>query len=125
MIWQKKLFEIKDEKKKNDFVEEIKNRRSKLKDEIEEMSEKNKEESNKILKIVEEIIKFNNQKQSAEGIKILTPNQMLSRLPISLAQLEAGNSSNKRKNEIRQLLYSRYRSKNMTKQVYNNLIKHI
>ena len=125
MIWQKKLFEIKDKKKKNDFVEEIKNRRSKLKDEIEEMSEKNKEESNKILKIVEEIIKFNNQKQSAEGIKILTPNQMLSRLPISLAQLEAGNSSNKRKNEIRQLLYSRYRSKNMTKQVYNNLIKHI
>ena len=95
MIWQKKLFEIKDKKKKNDFVEEIKNRRSKLKDEIEEMSEKNKEESNKILKIVEEIIKFNNQKQSAEGIKILTPNQMLSRLPISLAQLEAGNSSNK------------------------------
>ena len=125
MIWQKKLFEIKDKKKKNDFVEEIKNRRSKLKDEIEEMSEKNKEESNKILKIVEEIIKFNNQKPSAEGIKILTPNQMLSRLPISLAQLEAGNSSNKRKNEIRQLLYSRYRSKNMTKQVYNNLIKHI
>ena len=125
MNWQKKLFEIKGKKKKNDFVEEMKNRWSKLKDEIEEMSEKNKEESNKILKIVEEIIKFNNQKQSAEGIKILTPNQMLSRLPISLAQLEAGNSSNKRKNEIRQLLYSRYRSKNMTKQVYNNLIKHI
>ena len=125
MNWQKKLFEIKGKKKKNDSVEEIKNRWSKLKDEIEEMSEKNKEESKKILKIVEEIIKFNKQKQSGEGIKILTPNQMLSRLPISLAQLEAGNSSNKRKNEIRQLLYSRYRSKNMTKQVYNNLIKHI
>ena len=117
----KKLFEIKDKKKNNDFVEEIKNRWSKLKDEIEEMSEKNKKESNKILKIVEEIIKFNKQKQSGEGIKILTPNQMLSRLPISLAQLEAGNSSNKRKNE----LCSLYRSKNMTKQVYNNLIKHI
>ena len=125
MNWQKKLFEIKGKKKKNDSVEEIKNRWSKLKDEIEEMSEKNKEESKKILKIVEEIIKFNKQKQSGEGIKILTPNQMLSRLPISLAQLEAGNSSNKRKNEIRQLLYSLYRSKNMTKQVYNNLIKHI
>ena len=117
----KKLFEIKDKKKNNDFVEEIKNRWSKLKDEIEEMSEKNKKESNKIIKIVEEIIKFNKQKQSGEGIKILTPNQMLSRLPISLAQLEAGNSSNKRKNE----LCSLYRSKNMTKQVYNNLIKHI
>ena len=50
---------------------------------------------------------------------------MLSRLPISLAQLEAGNNSNKFKNEIRQVLYSPYRSKTMTKQVYNNLIKHI
>ena len=50
---------------------------------------------------------------------------MLSRLPISLAQLEAGNNSNKLKNEIRRLLYSLYPSKNMTKQVHNNLIKHI
>ena len=50
---------------------------------------------------------------------------MLSRLPISLAQLQAGNKSSKLKNEIRQLLYSLYCSKNMTKQVYNNLIKHI
>ena len=50
---------------------------------------------------------------------------MLSRLPISLAQLKAGNNSEKLKSEIRQLLYSHYRSKNMTKQVYNNLIKPI
>ena len=50
---------------------------------------------------------------------------MLSRLPISLAQLEAGNNFNKLKNEIRQLLYFLYCSKNITKQVYNNLIKHI
>ena len=50
---------------------------------------------------------------------------MLSRLPISLAQLQAGNNPNKLKNEIRQLLYSLYHSKNMTKQVYNNLIKPI
>ena len=61
--------------------------------------------------------------QQGEGVKILTPNQMLSRLPISLAQLKAGNNSEKLKNEIRQLLYSPYHSKNMTKQVYNNLIK--
>ena len=61
--------------------------------------------------------------QQGKGIKILTPNQMLSRLPISLAQLKAGNNSKQLKNEIRQLLYSLYRSKNMTKQVYNNLIK--
>ena len=63
--------------------------------------------------------------QQGEGVKILTPNQMLSRLPISLAQLKAGNNSEKLKNEIRQLLYSLYRSKNMTKQVYNNLVKYI
>ena len=78
-----------------------------------------------IVEIVEEILNFNKQKQEGQGIKILTPNQMLSRLPISLAQLKAGNNSEKLKNEIRQLLYSLYRSKNMTKQVYNNLIKFI
>ena len=50
---------------------------------------------------------------------------MLNRLPISSAQLQAGNNSEKLKNEIRQLLYSLYRSKNMTKQVYNNSNKHI
>ena len=57
-----------------------------------------------------------------QGIKILTPNQMLNRLPIALAQLKARNNSNKLKNEIRQLLYSLYRSKNMTEQVYKSLI---
>ena len=50
---------------------------------------------------------------------------MLRRLSISLAQLEAGNNSEKLKNEMRQLLYSLYRSRNMAKQVYNNLIKYI
>ena len=51
------------------------------------------------------------KEQKPKGLKILTPNQMLSRLPISLAQLNAGNNSEKLKNEIRQLLYSLYRSK--------------
>ena len=55
--------------------------------------------------------------QEGYGIKILTPNQMLSRVSISLAQLKAENNSGKLKNEIRQLLYSLYRSKIMTKQV--------
>ena len=87
--------------------------------------ERNVEKLDNIVKIVEKILNFNKQQQLGEGIKILTPNQMLSRLSISLAQLEAGNNSNKLKNEIRQLLYSLYRSKNMTKRVYNNLIKHI
>ena len=67
------------------------------------MSKEDKEieEPDMIVEIVEEILKFNKQKQEGQGIKILTPNQMLSRLPISLAQLEAGNNSNKFKNEIR------------------------
>ena len=60
--------------------------------------------------------------QSARGLKILTPDQKLSRLPIMLAQLKAGNNSDKLKNEIRQLLYSLYRSKKLTKTIYNNLI---
>ena len=79
----------------------------------------------KIVETVREILKFNKQNQEGKAIKMLTANQMLSRLPISLAKLEAGNNSNKLKNEIRQLFYSLYRSKNMTRQVYNNLIKHI
>ena len=75
--------------------------------------------------IVEEILKFNEQNQEGKGLKILTPNQMLSRLPITLAQLKVGNNSEKLKNEIRQLLCSLHHSKNMTKQVYNNLINYI
>ena len=47
--------------------------------------------------------------QQGKGLKILTPNQIISRLPISLAQIKAGNNSEKLKNEIRQLLYSLYR----------------
>ena len=46
---------------------------------------------------------------------------MLSRLQISLAQLKAGNNSEKFKNEIRQLLHSVYCSKKFTKTIYNNL----
>ena len=68
---------------------------------------------------------MNKKKQSEQGLKILTPNQMLSRLPITLAQLQSRNNSDKLKNEIRQLLYSLYHSKNMTKQVYNNLVNYI
>ena len=50
---------------------------------------------------------------------------MLHCLPILLAQIQAGNNSNKLKSEIRQILYSLYRSKLLTKTVYNNLIKSI
>ena len=60
---------------------------------------------------------------SGSGLKILTNNQMLNRLPILIAQIQAGNNSVKLKNEIRQILYSLYRSKVLTETVYNNLIK--
>ena len=60
--------------------------------------------------------------QRGQGLKILTPSQMLSRLPITLAQLKAGNNSEKLKNEIRQLLYSLYRSKKLTKNIYKSLV---
>ena len=58
-----------------------------------------------------------------KGLKILTPNQMLRRWPISLAKLKAGNNSEKLKNEIRQLLqlHSLYRSKKLSKQLYKSL----
>ena len=63
--------------------------------------------------------------KKGEGLKILTNKQMLNRLPILLAQIEAGNNSIKLKNEARQIFYSLYRSKVLTKTVYNNLIKSI
>ena len=60
----------------------------------------------KIIYIVERILELNSENQLGLGLKFLTPNQMVSRLPITLAQLKAGKSSEKIKNEIRQLLYS-------------------
>ena len=76
-----------------------------------------------IISIVECIVYFNQlEQQERKGLKLLTPKQMLSRLPITLAQLNAGNNSEKLKNKIRQLLYSLYRSKKLTKQLYTNLI---
>ena len=80
------------------------------------------------MNIVDNILNFTLKEQKnkktkkiGEGLKILTPNQMLSRFPITLARLKAGNNSEKLKNEIRQLLYS-YRSKEPTKQLYKSLI---
>ena len=85
--------------------------------------EKETEKPDKILEIVEEILIFNreNRKQQDSGLKILTPNQMLSRLPITLAQLKAGINSENLKNLVRKLLYSLYRSKR-TKQLYKSLV---
>ena len=63
--------------------------------------------------------------QYGKGLKILTLNQMLKRLPIALAQVKAGNNSESLLNEIRQIVYSLYRSKEITKKVYNNIINSI
>ena len=84
--------------------------------------EKEIEKSNETIDGVEKVLEFNKQNQLGQGLKILTPDQMLSRLPITLAQLKAGNNSQKLKNEIRQLLYSLYRSKKLTKQLYKSLV---
>ena len=116
-----------DTEKNNKLVSLINSGLKDLKEEIKKMSkaEIDIEKPDKIVEIVEKILKFNEQNQQGKGLKILTPNQMLSRLPIALAQLKAGNNSEKLRNEIRQLLYSLYCSKNMTNQVSNNLINYI
>ena len=59
------------------------------------------------------------------GLKISTPKQMLQRLPIALAEVKAGNNSENLSNEIRQIVHSLYRSKQITKKEYNNMIKSI
>ena len=64
-------------------------------------------------------------RQEGEGLKILPPNQMLKRLPIALAQIKAGNNLETVLNEIRQAVYSLYRSKEITKKLCNNIINSI
>ena len=109
----KDLYQINDREKNNKLVSVINSGLKDLKEEIEEMSKEKREieKPDKILKIVEEILKFNKQIQQRKGLKILTKNQMLSRLPISLTQIKAGNNSGNLKNEIRQLLYCLHHSK--------------
>ena len=120
----KKLRKTEDKKNK-DQVYLIKEMLNKMKEAIKNVSENKKleiEENEKIINFFERILYFNRLDQSGKRLKILTPNQMFSRLPITLAQLKAGNNSEKLKNEIRQLLYSLYRSKKLTKQLYKSLI---
>ena len=70
---------------------------------------------------------YNAKSKATKGaeLKILTPKQILQRLPIALAQVKAGNNSESLLNEIRQIVYSLYQSKQITKNVYNNIIKSI
>ena len=109
----KAVYTTNDKNKNSNLVNVIKSGLSYLKNEIEDMGEEEKqiEKPNEITDVVERYPEFNKQKQQGKDLKILTPSQMLSRSPITLAQLKAGNTSEKLKNEIRQLLYSLCRSK--------------
>ena len=73
----------------------------------------------------EAIYKSKQNETEGKGLKILTPKQMLQRLPIALAQVKAGNNSESLLNETRQIIYALYQSKQITKKVYNNIINSI
>ena len=104
---------------KNNAIKEYNN----LVNKAEQIAElRSTEPRQKMLKKFNYLREILNGQTEGKGLKILTPNQMLSRLPISLAQLKAGNNSEKLKNEIRQLLYSLNRSKKLTKQLYKSLV---
>ena len=120
----KKLSETKDEvnEVRVDSIKEVLSKLQRIIDYTSKCKEFKFEENEKIIDIIERILYFNQLNQSGQGLKILAPSQMLSRLPISLAQLKAGNNSEKLKNEIRQLLYSLYRSKILTKKIYKCLV---
>ena len=96
------VYTTNDKKKNDDLGNLIKSGLSDLKNEIENMNEEEKEieKPNEIVDIVEKILEFSKQNQTGVGLKILIPDQMLSRLPITLTQLKAGDSSEKLKNEI-------------------------
>ena len=113
----KEVFATEDKKKNNKLVNVINSGLIDLKKEIEEMSEEQKkfQKPNKIVNIVAEILEFNRKKQSGGGLKVLTPNQMLSRLPITLAQLNL-----KMKLDNYYILCTD--QKKLTKQLYKSLI---
>ena len=95
----------------------FKNELSDLRDEIKKTPEDEKriEQPDRVVDIFEEILDFNRQIQEGKGLKLLTLEQMLSRLPITLAQLKAGNTLENLKHEIKQLLYFLDRSKYYSK----------
>ena len=124
---KKIMYKTKNTNRNKDLVNVIKSRLVDLKNEIKKMSEDETEieKPDEMVDIVEKILELNDQNQEGKGLNILTPDQTLSGLPISLAQLKVGNDSEKLKNEIIQLLYSLYRSKKLSKRIYNNLINTI
>ena len=112
-----------------DFLDDINDEHIENKDDARNKFKdlKNDVKSDELKYIVKELecSIFGNEELSGSGLKILTNKQMLNRLPMLLAQIQAGNNSNKLKNETRQILYLLYRSKVLTKTVYKNLIKGI
>ena len=136
----KKLKEYKEDPEKlqmyNGLITRLNIGLKKLKNDMENMSE-DKVENRKldylrdlVRKIIDTSQKLGEEKvaqgqQEGQGLKKLNPQQMITRLPISLARLKAGNNSQKLKNEIRQIVYSLYRSKKLSKTVYNHLISTI
>ena len=82
---------------------------------------------NKRKSVIEAISRLGYKEESeiGKGLKIMTPKPMITRLPILLAQNQAGNNSKKLNNKIRQIIYYLYRSKNLSKTVYNNMINSI
>ena len=110
------------------MLQDLKNINTKLKT---KKKKKKIERYDRDLKNIVDLYNIYNLKSDSDtsiegkGLKILTNKQMLNRLPILLAQIEAGSNSKSLKNEMRQILYSLYRSRVLTKIIYNNLIKSI
>ena len=77
--------------------------------------------------VIEAISRLGDKEQPeiGKGLKIMTSNQLITRIPILLAQKQAGNTNQKLNNEIRQIIYSLCRSKNLSKTLYNHLINSI
>ena len=94
-----------------------------------EKAEEKQKELNKVIKLFDDysiiVSEAKHKSKNGEGLKILTPKQMLQRLTIALAQVKAGNTSENLLNEIRQIIYSLYRAKEITKKVYNNIMNSI
>ena len=123
----KAVYNTNSKMKNTDLINVIKSGLSDLKDEIKEMSEDEIkiEKPHKTVDTVEKILEFDRRNQEGQRLEILTPDQMLNRLPIFLVQLKAVKTSENLKNDMRQLLYSLYLSKKLTKTIYSSLINTI
>ena len=121
-----------DKIKNDEIIKHIYNGLIELRNSINSKKIPQNENLKKVVIIVEKILYFNKKQESkgcpsdlATCIKILTPKQMLQRLPIALAQVKARNKSENLLNEIRQIIYSLYRAKQITKKVYNNIMNSV